>query len=231
MPTPDYTAWPTAGDVFARLAEAGAALRIRQNDSRIASLLASVPAEITQKTRRQFIADASDTSRVYDGSGTSEQEVDEMVSFTQADVFGLQPAPGYTLSNVILSWEQGLPQTRLIVGQGSLPAWATSGVLAPIAYIFPSGRQNIRVTGRFGYAESIPPDLWEAACCEIARRLIATSLFQPAGRVSLRKAGDEEERCQLDGVEALGWPDYAQTVKFYARPNGRRMRNMRNRMI
>lgn len=223
--TLDYTAWPTSQDVQDRLTAASLTLR-DQTGRRMKGATAAVVAEVAQLTKRQFVADTVDTVRYYDGNSTAEIEVDEMISLTSVGVIGVISDPGYTMSDVQLIQEQDLPQTRIITARGSLP-----NLLGAHPLYFPGGRGNIVVTGKFGYAVEIPIDLWEAVCGEIAYRLGAECVFDPSGRVSSWKEGDEATTYRLSGVDATNWHSiYLSAIGHYKRPAGRRLRNLRNRM-
>lgn len=227
----DYTAWPGAADVQDRLTAANVTLRVTATP-RTQAAMSAVIAEISNRTQRQFVASVLPETRIYDGTGTAEMEVDEMVRLDAIAVVGLPSSAGYPLAGARLTVEQGRPQTRLTVARGSVAAYGPAGVFAPTLSLFPAGRQNIAVTGLFGYGAAIPADLWEAACGEMALRLAQEALFTPDGRVSLDRAGDEERRYKLDDATATGWHDlYSAALTSYKRPQGRRLRNARNRMI
>lgn len=227
--TPDYTQWPTRADAVKRLKAAGLAVRAWDESQ---SVIDAIGTEVAQRTKRQFVADTQDTTRIYDGNGTAELEVDEMVSFTSAVVVGLQANPGYTLGDVLLVYEQNKPQTRLVVGRGSLPAYMTEAVQVPIPFYFPAGRQNIQITGMFGYAATIPFDLWEAANEEGAHRLAKEALFDPKGRIVKNQQGDVMKQYALNDADAIGWHErFEAKVKLYTRSSGKRLRNLRPRMI
>ncbi|BDI27992.1 hypothetical protein CCAX7_000430 [Capsulimonas corticalis] len=232
MSTTDYTIWPTSEDVQLRLSHAGVTLRNVNLARRFQQAMDGVTAEVARKTKRQFLPGAAGEVRIYDGTGTAEMEIDEIVSLTSVAVVGIQSAPGYTLTDVQLIQEQNKPLTRLVVARGSVPAFISEGVIVPYPSLFPAGRQNILVTGQFGYGAEIPHDLWDAVCGEVARRLTAEAIFSPGGQVSVRKAGDEEERYKLPTATDAAWGlDYAAKLADYTRPAGKRLRNMRPRMI
>lgn len=228
----NYYAWPTQDDVQLLLTSCDVTTRLSecQLSERYNRLLAKVTAEVFRETHRQFLA-AGDT-RYYDGSGTAEQEVDEMVSLDSVTVIGLQSDPGYTLDNVVLTSEQSLPKTRLIVAQGSLPAYATNAAFLPYRTIFPVGRRNIKVDGTFGFAETIPEDLWEGVCEEIAHRITCEVLFRPIGRILEQKTSETTTHYALDHATITGWhDDYRRAIKKYRRPMGRYLRDAAPRMI
>lgn len=229
MSANDYSKWPTPAAIDRRLQAIGLTLR---QPTRIPELLDEVIDEVGTRTLRQFVADASDTSRIYNGTGTAELEVDEMVALTSVTVIGYNSLPGYGLGDVQLIQEAGKPQTRLVVGRGSLAAWTTEAVLTPVPLIFPAGRQNIEVTGKFGYGPIIPPSLWSAVAGEVAYRAGQEGLFSVSGRVTEKMEGDVRRKVELGKAESLPWHGtYEDRVKYFTRPAGRRFRNLRNRMV
>jgi hypothetical protein len=144
----------------------------------------------------------------------------------------LQADPGYPLDNIVPVIEQNKPMTRLMRGVGSLPAFPVAAVYQPVPTIFPSGRRNIQVTAVYGFAETIPADLWQAVCGEIGRRLVSEAVYGSSlGRIELK----EGDIATTWGPSSTGSLDlaaqYKATVKIYTRPSGRRLRNLRARMI
>lgn len=199
----DYTQWPTAGDVSSRLTAAGVTLRV-DITARATDALAAVIAETERRTRRQFIADAVDSARTFDGSGTATLDIDEIVSLTSATVLGGWGTPTYDLTDVQMFAETNRACTRLVAATGSLPAFATAGVYT-IYRMFPAGRQNIVVTGKWGYGPTVPADLWQAVCGEAAFRITCEATWNQNGRISAESYGDEKRVYQLDSGEALMW--------------------------
>jgi len=231
---PDYTDWPIEEDGQLLLDSCAVTTRLDsvQFSTRFERLRSQVIGRILRRTHRQFVADAEDTSRYYDGSGAAEIEVDEMVELTSVTVIGLQSDPGYTLDNIVLDEEQAIAKTRLVAAQGSLPAYAESAAFLPYRTIFPVGRLNIVVTGKFGFAATIPEDLWEAACEEMMFLMSQEVLFRPIGRVAELKTGDNTTKYKLEGAAVTRWHDnFVQALKDYRRPPGRRLRMLTPRMI
>jgi hypothetical protein len=229
-----YSQWPVQADIQLLLTSTNVTLRVTGGSiaERFNRAIAEVTQEVAKETHQQFLADTSDTTRIYDGSGTSELEVDPMVSFTGAVIIGLQSDPGFTLAGIQLANELNRPQTRLITATGSAPAWTTDGVFVAYHQVFPVGRQNVKVTGKFGYAASIPQDLWEGVCQECAFRMTQEVLFRPTGRVAEQKAGDAMTRYSLDRATITGWHErYRQAIDRYKRRPGRKLRNMKAAMI
>lgn len=225
---PDYTAWPVEDDVYALLDQVGLnPTGDRRPDPDITSrLLAAVAAEITRRTHRQFVA--ASATRYFDGSGTGEQEVDEIITLASAGIVGLDGTASLELTNARLRTDNTYPNTIIEIFQTSLPALGFGTVNR-----FPQGRQNIEVTGTWGYGATIPADLWEAAAQEVAGRTAAQLLFQGDGRLSEWQEADVREKylLQLPG-EAAGWHGYFEDrVKAYTRPVDRNIRRWKAPMI
>jgi len=230
---PSYADWCVEADAQLLLNSCGLTTRLSSGDftTRFGRLRSRVIAQISVSTHRQFVADTVDTSRYYDGTGAAEQEVDEMVSLTSVQVIGLQSDPGYTLDNATLCTEQAIGRTRIVVAQGSLPAYASTAAFLPYRTIFPVGRQNLIVTGKFGFAATIPADLWEAACGEICYLIGQEATFAPTGLAEWRE-GDVMEKVKSDTADANRWhANFVQALKDYKRPAGRRLRMLKGRMI
>ncbi len=229
-----YQNWPILRDVMAVLDSLGVTLTANGPELflRVSQVTDQVTSEVARTTSRQFVADSADTVRSYDGTGTAELEIDEFISFTAAFAAGLQADPGYPLANIQPVIEQNKPMTRLVRGIGSLPAFPVAAVYQPVPTIFPAGRRNILVTATYGFAPSIPSDLWQAVCGEIARRLVSETIFGSSlGRVEL-KEGDIATTWAASGTASLELASlYKATVKLYTRPSGRHLRNLRPRMI
>lgn len=228
----DFTTWPTVANVWEILNAQGVTSRSDINSLRVASVIAAVEAEVGIKTLRQFVADAVDTTRTYDGNGTAEIEIDEYVSITSMLQLGYNGDPGFPLVNFVPVKENFKPMTRVVRAIGSVPAFVTSGIYSPYAAIFPAGRQNIFVTGRFGFGPTIPADLWSAVAGEAAYRIVQDSLFVATGRLVEWQEGEQREKYDLSTslVNRLH-EEFRAALKTYKRPDGRRLRNMAPRMI
>ena len=227
---PDYTHWFTDEDILTALDATGVTPRTLK---RVESVREAVIQQIGFKTLRQFVAGPQGEVRTYDGNGTPLCEVDEMISLSNVTVLGMQNQPGYPLENVTLVYEQGKPYTRLQLAQGSLPAFAPAGVWQPYMAIFPAGRQNVLVTGQYGFAATIPADVWNAGLEQCAAMLTRETFFAVGGAVSEKRQGDTMTQFKLPDVSnPAGWTtEFARVLRDYRRPQGRRLRNLRQRMI
>lgn len=228
----DLTKWPSVSDVWGFLQSAGITPRVEQASARVESMISAVPAEVFRATQRQFVADTVDETRYYDGTGTADMEIDEVISITSIYFVGYQADPGYAATDYEIVVEQGRPQTQVVRSTGSVPAFGPAAVYSPLQRIFPAGRQNIAVTGRFGYAATVPADLWDAVCAEMAFRLTQEALFTQSGRLSEYTEGQQKEKYELSSADFLRWhSEFLRMMKIYRRPAGRRLRNMAPKMI
>jgi hypothetical protein len=246
----DYSAWPTPADVLQRLSNAGITLRGDADANYVQRALDDVTDEAGREAGRQFVADASDTTRLYDGRGLPEIEVDDLVSLTSVSLSGLG-ADGTTLPNATLVFEQGKPRNRLVLDAGALPSTSLAGggfypggpladgvgagvwgALSALPRVFPAGRQNVSVTGRFGYAATVPVDLWRAVCGEAAARLAAEAVTSGQGRiVQIRDGGLQIHRQFGAPGDDAGWTKpYSAALKRYRKRARQRTWQLRRQM-
>jgi hypothetical protein len=220
------TAWFTIADVEEVVAAAGLELSDSVTDDYIQLKINAVVQEIGRRTRRQFVADEEDTTHYFDGSGTGLLEIDEMISLTSVEFIGFSNTPPLMeVDGVYLADDTVFPRNRLLIRQGS-PFWYW-------ANRFPQGRRNIAVTGIFGFASSIPLDLWSAGAEEVASRLGAEGQFTQAGRLSEWAEADVREKYDIKTItEALPWhKHFEDAVTGYTRPAGRVFRALRRTMV
>lgn len=117
---------------------------------------------IEKETNRVFIADTEASARVFDGDGTPELLIDECVAIDKVEVgkdsygdtfeeIGSTGANKYFTepANAIV---KGMPIFKLVLNQA----------------VFTEGRQNNRVTAKWGYSEEVPADIQFAATVFVA---------------------------------------------------------------
>ncbi|MBW3622701.1 MAG: hypothetical protein KY468_04750 [Armatimonadetes bacterium] len=225
---PVYTDFPLVADIRKNLVALGVSLDrlgiAADQDAYLERKRQEVTREIERFTRRQFVADTIDATRRFDGSGTAELDVDEMVSLTKVELIGPAHAPYYTFTNIELKYPgPGRPQNTLVLRIPGVSPNARYGV-------FPEGRQNIEVTGKFGYAAAVPADLWEAVAGEVAERCARERFFEIEGRTEEIKADQFSKRVSFgrgveDDLEKVGYSTrYRELLRHYKRPERRRSR-------
>ena len=223
-----HTTWPTASDVVNALAGAGVTLRA-QAAAQVGDRLGAVVAYLEKETLRQFVADATASARSFHGSGTGLLDVDEFVELGRVDLVGY--VPGYPLIHFNSAYavqENRRPLTQIGIRQGVM-------VSNPSLYLtaFPEGRSNIQVTARWGYASTLPDDVWDAVLYETAFRMLGPGLFDPAGRTTRFTDGDTSIAKEMyDPDTTLGWHrQFQAAIARYRRPAGKRLRNWKPRLI
>lgn len=236
---PTYTAWPTSQDVFDRLGAAGVTLRADASTDRVDAVLAAVESELEVGCQRQFVADTAVSARYFDGSGTPLLEIDDYIpaSITAVALMGYSSiAASFSSWNEL--YDDGKPACVIALRRGTLPQLG-------LVYLdrFPQGSGNIKVTGKWGYAASIPAQVWEAVALEAAARLASEALFQPgydsttgehSGRLSAwTDGGGVHEQYDLpDASKGLRWTAaFRACVALYKRPSGKRLRRLKAPMI
>ena len=174
--------WPLLSDVDAALAALGITLRSGVTDAHRQGTLDGVIALFLRETGRQFIADTADTTRWYDGSGQTQLDVEDMISLSSVSVVPYPSGAGYQLAHCSLVFVQGETRSRLSLGTGFAPNYdydAALGLGQMQCSVFPAGRQNIAVTGKFGVAPEVPADVRLEIRDEVVSRLGSEALFNP----------------------------------------------------
>lgn len=222
---PDYTKWPLGLDVQNRLESAGVTVR---DKSRIQDVIKAVAQKVTHQTRRQFIADTVASARLYDGSGTVEMEIDEFVSLSSMQILGyVGVASAITVTSPVVCQDQTLPQTRVLLFSGTTPIYA--GI-----YIdkWPEGYRNIQATCIWGYAATIPADLWESVAEQSAKLVAIEAQNSPRGVITEMREGDVMQKFAIAGVDSPLWDKgLREAIHDYTRPAGKRLRRLRAPMI
>ena len=210
--------WPTVPDVERRLSAAGITLRLSgaERSARFTEVIGEVVEEVERETRRRFVADASDTTKRFDGRGSCELPIDEMVSLTSVKALGPTGAVlhTYDADAAGLKYEgPGKPQGALYTRYDGAQMYSRA---------FPLGRQNIEVTGKFGYAATIPEDLLDAVADECADRLTREAIYKQDGRIKgFKTTNGVSEDLQISEVDALKWHErYLAKLAFYTKGAG-----------
>jgi hypothetical protein len=131
-------------------------------DAQITLWIAGIENIIDKITGRNFIADSAASARVYDGDGEQDLLIDECVALTKVEVgndsygssfseVGATGADKYFTypANAAL---KGVPIHKLTLN----------------ARTWPAGRQNNRITAKWGYSVAVPADIEFAATVFVA---------------------------------------------------------------
>jgi hypothetical protein len=228
----NYTTWPTVQQVKDYLAASGIPIR-NNSDTHIQRTIAGVVSDLEVRTHRQFIADTVDSSRKFDGTGTGELVVDDMVSLTSVKILGYTGIAAWDVSTAVLLEENSFAKNKIIIASG-VPYQFNYGVFSR----FPEGRANIEVTGKFGFDIYIPDDVWLAVCARSATILAGQFITDSkTGRILSSWIEGASSEKYTDGSfkqigEVQGWiKQWTDTVRIYKKPFAERSKRVKRVMI
>jgi hypothetical protein len=224
-----YSAWPTPTEIRAIVAGHGVTLPAAVSDSLISARVEAIAKMVQRETRRELIPVSA--SRYFDGSGTGELDVNDFISISEVKVVGIIGTP----QSSILNWceiETALsPKNRIAIARGSYPAFSPVWLTA-----FPEGRRNIYITGVWGFASTIPEDLWLAVAEFTAAQFIDASsvVFGAAGTMSAWEEADVKEKFEMSFTQSdrAGFNGRMQSaIERYKKPASIRIRRQHRRMV
>ena len=150
---------------YVSLSEVKAASDIKDTrfDARISDLIDAASATLDQVCNRPegFVAQGVASAKLFAGSGRDYQMIGECVEVTLVEI-----KRGGT-------WET-LSDWAAFAGDSKFPVYDSlpyTGVLADAASFDASRLPNVRVTARWGYADSVPPQVREACMIWVSRWL------------------------------------------------------------
>ena len=196
-----YTALPTATEVYAFLAGANITPGLAQTADAVGGLIGAAYRKVQRETGVQWLAGTAGEVRSFDGSGTGELKVDPFVTVTAVQFLIYPQATGVEVTGFKEVQRMGdMPKTRIQIFQG--PSYAVAGYIDR----FPQGRSNVNVTGTWGYAPTVPEDVFMAIVKQSAADIAALSAASAQGRVVDWREGDvTEQYADLTVGDAIGW--------------------------
>lgn len=173
--------WPVAADVLQKLQYTNPEGLTASVTNDVDNLLAAIIAEFQSPpngaaggTGRNF--EPVTETRLFDGNGYPELRVPDIVPGTAFTVHAYDAyLTDVQLAAPVQPW---LGWNRLIRPQG---AGSIVGASYATPGIFPIGLQNISVAATWGFAATVPPDVWEAVRCEAAHRALVQGAVPLAG--------------------------------------------------
>ncbi len=180
---PDAAGWPTAAEVEAKVDLASGGAFTPEMRFGASSVLASVVAEFegapgidgSGGTGRSFTPRTE--MRVFDGSGYRELVVPDIVPDTPFSVL----VWGAAALNVTLKSSYSSQGYNTLVLGGYGYGFGYGGGYSGYGSVFPLGSQNIIVTATWGYAATVPADVYEAVLCEATSRVLVQSFVPLTG--------------------------------------------------
>ena len=126
----------------------------------LTNFISSVNKFIDNYCNRVFEQESA-TTKLYDGDGTKELLIDDALTLTQIEILDEDGNADYTLTfsgnDFYLYPANEIPKTKITINLDN----------APIG-IFPSGHQNVKITGTFGDSATVPDDISLAATMLVA---------------------------------------------------------------
>jgi len=177
----------------------------------LAGLITSVSRLIDREVGGEpnFFASPADSAvRYYDGTGTDEQDIEPAISISELAVseYGYLSSSDFTVwddSDYLTAPYNRLPIRSLLVDR-----------LNGDKLRFPNYRKAVRVTGRFGYSETPPDEIKQAATIQVIRWYMRSKQGYAASGASpeiggtvinVNNRGGTSPRLDPD-VAALLWP-------------------------
>jgi len=128
----------------------------------LTDFISSVTNFINTYCGREFEQESA-TSKLYDGDGTKILLVDDILTVSKIEILDEDGNVDYTLDNAneyYLEPANETPKQKIIINLDN----------APIG-IFPTGHQNVKITGTFGNSVTVPADIELAATKLVAEIL------------------------------------------------------------
>ena len=219
MANPDYSTWPTIANVYALLTGANITPGLASSSLVAQGFLDEAIGLMGQLTKRQFVAGSAGEIRYFDGSGTGVQTVTEFVDVPAVQFLLYPQVAGIDIQYWYEQSRNQYPNTTLQIYQG--PANTNYGYVAN----FPQGRSNIKVTGTWGYASTIPYAVWMAVLKGAAASIATMNSLTSQGKLAKWVDGDASEDYggSANFGEFTGWAkEFYSTVKAYKRPEAER---------
>lgn len=149
-------------------------------DDQINEWIDAVDTYIDNYCNRTF-EEESATYKLYDGSGTSELLIDDLLTLTKIEMLDEDNDVDETLDSEDEYWlypANKTPKNRIRINTAN----------APIS-IFPKGHQNIKVTGKFGQSESVPEDI-RLVATKLVAGIISEKNLDIAGEIKSERLGE-----------------------------------------
>ena len=151
-------------------------------DSQVDEWIAQVESHIDKMTGRNFIADTTETDRLYDGDGSNSLLIDDCVSVKKVSVNGNE----IVSPNYLLYPANTIPKKKILYPNNKIYA----------------GNQNVTVNAKWGYSVACPFDITLAATVIVAG--IINYAWKDEGEVQSMTVG----RYQVTYKNEKQWQDF-----------------------
>lgn len=162
-------------------------------NTQITEWIASVTKYIENYTGRVFEASA-DTTRYYDGNLQNELMIDDIYSFTSVAILDEDGNVDETLTS-------GLGNDYLAYPANTTQKNSIKLLGTAVYDLFPKGKQNIKITGKFGYGSAVPADI-ELVATKLVGAIIQKGL--KGGEIASERLGDYSVSFIDEKAEEMG---------------------------
>jgi len=149
-------------------------------DSQITEWISVVKEYIDDYCGREFEQESA-TYKLYDGDGSRELLIDDLLTLTKIEILNEDGEVEYTIDgshDYYLYPANKTPKTRIIL----------EPLNADIGH-FPKGRQNVKITGTFGFASTVPEDISFAAT-KLVAAIIQEGNYDIGSEIKSEKLGE-----------------------------------------
>jgi hypothetical protein len=150
--------------------------------SQINAWIGQVEKYIDRKTDRNFIADTNATARLFDGDNTATLLINDAVAITKIEIDGEQ----LTTDEYYLYPANDTPKKKIVLS----------------GRYFTKGKQNIKVTAKWGYSTIVPDDIILAAT------ILTSGIYNSYGSTKEVKS-ESIGNYSVTYSDAGGWDDFA----------------------
>lgn len=153
-------------------------------DTVISNWISAAEAYIENYTGRTFEKETA-VSKLYDGDGTDELLVNDLLTLTKIEILDEDGDVDYTIDDTTEYYLYPAPTTPFTRPYTSI---VLNIYNAPVTK-FLKGRQNIKVTGNFGYADTVPQDI-KMVAVKIVSGFIEENNLDITGEITAERLGE-----------------------------------------
>lgn len=149
-------------------------------DTQIDEWILAVQNWIETYTGRKFIQETA-TTKLYDGDGSIELIVNDIITISKFEILDEDGNVEATFDDVLFYYldpPNDIPKTRIVINKFN----------APLPY-FPKGKQNIKVTGTFGYAAAVPAEI-KLAATQLVAGIIMDGNYDVGKEIQSERLGE-----------------------------------------
>jgi hypothetical protein len=187
------TAWPEVTDVASIVSAMGVTMRTAISTAIQTNILNACISNFNARTRRTWLPVTE--TRYFNGSDSGMIEVDEYTEISTVEIIGWYGiTSGMVIDSIVEVDRANYPKTKIQIYRNSLP-----GLYRVWVDRFPAGRSNIKITADWGYATTVPDDVWWGVAYQAAGILINISNYATDGfNIKWQEADVTEVRMYMD---------------------------------